>query len=859
MANTSAIERLKKILALEQKQGYRNKAVIGGLERLSERWIEDAQQEASNDYQRSLVLRIVGALQAYGKLDDPSARHEATVTILALTELWPAEPPEGFEAEREVEVRREEAVKPEVRAETQKTAGAGRPTAAAQPPAPPRVAPMKPANPPPLPPAYVGTRATPVGTASLNASVSRLPGVGPRHSTLLGKMGVHTVGDLLWLLPRRYNDFSAMKPIYQLRQGEEITILANLWDLKTRRLPGRDSAIVTGILSDSTATIEATWFNQWVTRQLRPGQMYVFSGKVDSYLGRLVLRHPEFEDPDQELLHTGRMVPVYPLTKGITERWLRTLQKSVVEEWGRRVLDHLPEAVIQRAGLMPLSEALEQVHFPAGEDMLKAARRRLAFDEFFLIQIGVLRQRQEYGALPVQSFPLDSAARAAFEQALPFQFTGAQARASRAILADLAGERPMSRLLQGDVGSGKTAVAANAMWAVVNNGAQAAMMAPTEILAEQHSRSLSRLFEKLDVQGRPVRVALLTGSQKSAIRAETLQALAAGEIDIAVGTHALIQEGVAFHNLGLAIIDEQHRFGVRQRASLRRKGEAANGDDSQALVPHMLVMTATPIPRTLSLTVFGDLDASVIDEMPPGRQPIKTRWLLPKERERAYSFVRRQVEQGRQAFIIYPLVEESESVDAKAAVPEFEQLGTIFPTFRLGLLHGRMKGEEKDTVMQAMQAGEIDILVATSVVEVGIDVPNATVILIEDAERFGLAQLHQFRGRVGRGEHASYCILISDATTPNAAERLQALEQSQDGFALAEKDLQLRGPGDFFGTRQSGLPDLKLAQLSDLRTLELAREEASRVLEEDPELILPKHVALARKARQFWHGEGDVS
>ena len=397
------------------------------------------------------------------------------------------------------------------------------------------------------------------------------------------------------------------------------------------------------------------------------------------------------------------------------------------------------------------------------------------------------------------------------------------------------------------------------MWAVVNNGAQAAMMAPTEILAEQHSRSLSRLFEKLDVQGRPVRVALLTGSQKSAIRAETLQALAAGEIDIAVGTHALIQEGVTFHNLGLAIIDEQHRFGVRQRASLRRKGEAANGDDSQALVPHMLVMTATPIPRTLSLTVFGDLDASVIDEMPPGRQPIKTRWLLPKERERAYSFIRRQVEQGRQAFIIYPLVEESESVDAKAAVPEFEQLGTIFPTFRLGLLHGRMKGEEKDAVMQAMQAGEIDILVATSVVEVGIDVPNATVILIEDAERFGLAQLHQFRGRVGRGEHASYCILISDATTPNAAERLQALEQSQDGFALAEKDLQLRGPGDFFGTRQSGLPDLKLAQLSDLRTLELAREEASRVLEEDPELILPKHVALARKARQFWHGEGDVS
>jgi ATP-dependent DNA helicase RecG len=623
-------------------------------------------------------------------------------------------------------------------------------------------------------------------------------------------------------------------------------------------LPGRESAIVTGILSDSTATIEATWFNQWVTRQLRPGRSYVFSGKVDSYLGRLVLRHPEFEEPDQELLHTGRMVPVYPLTKGITERWIRTLQKHVVDEWGRRVHDHLPDSVVQHAGLLPLSEALEQVHFPVSAAMLKAARRRLAFDEFFLIQIGVLRQRRDYVSLPVHSFPIAPEAQAAFEQALPFQFTGAQARASQAILADLAGSRPMSRLLQGDVGSGKTAVAANAMWAVVTGGAQAAMMAPTEILAEQHFRSLSRLFEQLDVAGRPVRVALLIGSQKSASRAESLQGIADGEIDIAVGTQALIQEGVAFHNLGLAIIDEQHRFGVRQRAGLRRKGDASTRDEGET-VPHLLVMTATPIPRTLSLTVFGDLDASVIDEMPPGRQPIKTRWLLPKERERAYTFIRRLVEQGRQAFIIYPLVEESESLDAKAAVPEYEQLSAVFPTYRLGLLHGRMKGEEKDAVMQRMQAGEIDILVATSVVEVGIDVPNAAVILIEDAERFGLAQLHQFRGRVGRGDYPSYCILISDATTPNAAERLQALEQSQDGFALAEKDLQLRGPGDFFGTRQSGLPDLKLAQLSDLRTLELAREEATRVLEEDPDLSLPQHTALARKARQFWQGEGDVS
>ena len=854
MANTSAIDRLKKILALEQKQGYRNKAVIGGLERLSERWIDDAQKEATTDYQRSLVLKIVAELQTYGSLDDPTARHEAAASILTLTDLWSTEPPEGFVPEID-------RASPPPRGATADEPNA---TAATPPPVTKRQPPVAARSTSPMPAAlpagaYAGTRATPIGTASLNASVSRLPGVGPRHSTLLAKLGVHTVGDLLWLLPRRYNDFSTMKPIHQLRQGEEITILANLWDLKTRRLPGRDSAIVTGILSDSTATIEATWFNQWVTRQLRTGRSYVFSGKVDSYLGRLVLRHPEFEEPDQELLHTGRMVPVYPLTKGINERWIRTLQKHVVDEWGRRVHDHLPEAVVQRAGLLALSEALEQVHFPINADMLKAARRRLSFDEFFLIQIGVLRQRREYNALPAQSFSLNAEAQTTFEQALPFQFTSAQARASTAILADLASERPMSRLLQGDVGSGKTAVAANALWAVVNNGAQAAMMAPTEILAEQHFRSLSRLFEGLAVSDRPVRVALLTGSQKSASRSETLQGLADGDIDIGVGTQALIQEGVVFHNLGLAIIDEQHRFGVRQRATLRRKGDGENGEAGLTPAPHLLVMTATPIPRTLSLTVFGDLDASVIDEMPPGRQPIKTRWLLPRERERAYNFIRRQIEQGRQAFVIYPLVEESENLSAKAAVPEYEQLREVFPTYRLGLLHGRMKGEEKESVMQAMQAGEIDLLVATSVVEVGIDIPNATVILIEGAERFGLAQLHQFRGRVGRGEYPSYCILISDGTTPNAAERLQALEQSQDGFALAEKDLQLRGPGDFFGTRQSGLPDLKLAQLSDLRTLELARAEATRVLEEDPDLSLPKHTALARKARQFWHGDGDVS
>jgi ATP-dependent DNA helicase RecG len=858
MTANTALDRLRKILKLEQQLGYRNKAVIGGLERLSERWRADAERECTIPAQRASVERIVAELNAYSALPAQPARRQAIESLLATIDKWPtaadmAAPTAaawGAEAEAETGPIVEEEYGDFVLEEALPVA------AQAARPAP---------SPPPLPPpSAIPSRPTPVGSANLQASVSRLPGVGPGYTKRLAKMGIHTIGDLLWLLPRRYDDYTSLKSIVQLRHGEEVTIIANLWDIKSRRLPGRNATLITGLLGDSTATIEVTWFNPYVARQLATGKTYVFSGRVDSYLGKLVMRNPEWEPLDREQVHTGRMSPVYPLTKGLNMRWMRNLQKQVVDSWGRRVHDHLPEDVRRRVGLMSLGEALEQVHFPASQAQLKDARRRLAFDELFLIQIGVLRQRKNWVSLPAQPFPLPDDAQHAFVEALPYQYTNAQQRALRAILDDMAQSQPMSRLVQGDVGSGKTVVAANAMWGVVVNGAQASMMAPTEILAEQHYRNLSRLFEQLQWQGRPVRVALLTGSQKASDRQQTLRALAAGEVDIAVGTHALIQEGVEFRRLGLAIIDEQHRFGVRQRATLRQKGVASDGSPAAERgvenVPHLLVMSATPIPRTLSLTVFGDLDASVIDEMPPGRQPIKTRWLLPRERERAFSFLRRQVQAGRQGFIVYPLVEESESSDVQAAVPQYEQLcKEVFPDLRLGLLHGRLKGQEKDAVMQAMQRGDIDILVATSVVEVGIDIPNATIMVVEDAERFGLAQLHQFRGRVGRGEHASYCILISDATTPSATERLHALEEIQDGFELAEKDLQLRGPGDFFGTRQSGLPDLKMAQLSDLRTLEQARAEAAIVLDRDPDLTQPEHLALGRKVYQFWQGEGDIS
>ncbi|MBC8249792.1 MAG: ATP-dependent DNA helicase RecG, partial [Anaerolineales bacterium] len=469
-----------------------------------------------------------------------------------------------------------------------------------------------------------------------------------------------------------------------------------------------------------------------------------------------------------------------------------------------------------------------------------------------LIQLGVQRQRHLWRSEPGRPLTVDEELLGSFLQSLPFSLTSAQQRVLREIVNDLRQPYPMSRLLQGDVGSGKTVVAAAAMLLTVANGCQAVIMAPTEILAEQHYKTITELLANSPLETRLL-IGSLTPSEKERIHEEA----AAGEADILIGTHALIQESVEFKDLGLAIIDEQHRFGVAQRAALRQKGITT---EAGPVCPHVLVMSATPIPRSLALTIYGDLDISVIDELPPGRREIKTRWLLPRERERAYSFLRSQIEKGRQAFVICPLVEESEKIEAKSAVEEYRRLQKmIFPDLKLGLLHGRLKGAEKEAVMGAFKRGELDIVVSTSVVEVGIDVPNATVMLVEGANRFGLAQLHQFRGRVGRGEHQSFCLLLSDSSTPQAQERLRAIESTQDGFALAEKDLELRGPGEFFGTRQSGLPDLKLAGLGDVRILEQARTEAQALFSEDPDLAKPEHRLLARRVQEFWRSEGDLS
>jgi len=831
------IDRLRKVLTLEQRQGYRDQAVIGGMASLAERWGTEVLSDTKDTPGQQLISDVVQKLRSYSSTEGIDARKSLIEDILTRAESFATG-----------------------QSQLQNDAPAETPSAPPLPTAKPAIEPIAPkaAPPPPVQPVTrVPSDRTPPAqqpdqAGGLDAPVSRLPGVGPRHSQSLGRLGVTTVGDLLYLFPRRYDDYSQLKTIDRLEYDEDATIIGNVWDIQSRKGKRRNVTIVNAIIGDATGTIQVTWFNPYITRQLKPGRTVVLSGKVGERLGRLVMTSPAWEPLDRELIHTGRLVPVYPLTEGIGARWLRRLQKRAVDAWAKRLPDHLPTGVRERAGLLALSRALEQVHFPDNQALLEAARRRLSFDEFFLIQVGALRTRREWQSHPSRPLAADEQQMQSFMAALPFQMTSSQQRVLTEIGQDLATSKPMNRMLQGDVGSGKTAVAAAAMWRAICSGAQAAIMAPTEILAEQHFASLSALFGALahPERGDAVRVALLVGSLSAAEKEATQRAISEGEVDIAVGTHALIQGAVGFSDLGLAVIDEQHRFGVRQRSELRQKGYH----------PHVLVMSATPIPRSLALTVYGDLELSTIDELPPGRQAITTRWIKPWERERAYSFLRGQVKEGRQGFVICPLVEESDALDAKAAVTEHERLQReVFPHLRLGLLHGRLKGEDKESTMRAFRDAELDILVSTSVVEVGIDVANATVMLVEGAERFGLAQLHQFRGRVGRGEHQSHCLLVSEAGSGDAAERLQALVDSQDGFVLAEKDLKLRGPGDFFGTRQSGLPALKMAKLGDVRTIEMARSEATRLTEEDPDLLSPENRLLERQLARFWRDLGDVS
>jgi ATP-dependent DNA helicase RecG len=842
-----SLEKLRKVFRLEHENEYSNTAIIGGLSKMLDFWEGEARAEGVKE---EIIQAVVQRLRSYGGLS-PKSRADALKGLWKrIGEVYPEaqqkvrEPHKSEEAPtpRPVLPQQPPAQQPEAQQKETRQQEARPPL----PPAPP----SKP-RPQPAPRsetvAGAKTSATP---AALNAKLTVLQGIGPRNAESLARLGLYTLGDMLYYYPRRYDDYSQLKPIKNLFYGENVTIIGTVQSIHTRPIRGGTASLIEIILSDGTGALRVNYFNQpWLANRLKPGSAISVSGKVDQYLGRLVMNNPDYEAVDEESLHTNRIVPIYSLTERITQQWLRKQMWQVVSYWAPAVVDPLPESVRQAEGLMPLSEALMQIHFPDTQEKLKAARERLAFDEIFYLQMGVLRQRRDWLAVEGRRFPISDEWLDTLKNSLPFTLTSAQQKVLAEIRADLNSGKPMNRLLQGDVGSGKTVIAAIAAAAVASAGAQAAVMAPTAILAEQHYRNFTSLLAPFF---KPGEIRLLVGDTPDAEKEEIRAGLANTSIKIIIGTHAVIEPNVQFADLQFVVIDEQHRFGVEQRAELRSKGTN----------PHLLVMTATPIPRSLALTLYGDLDLSIIDELPAGRQPVHTYVLRPQERERAFTLIRGQIKDGRQAFIIYPLIEESEKINARAAVDDFETLSKeVFPDLKLGLLHGKMRPAEKDEVMLKFRDRQYDILVSTTVVEVGVDVPNATVMLIEGADRFGLAQLHQLRGRVGRGAAQSYCLLIPTREDETENERLQIMTESNDGFYLAEKDLHLRGPGEFLGTRQAGFASgLRMASITDLKLIEKARLQAQAVFEKDADLSLPEHALLAEALRRFWgEGKGDVS
>lgn len=701
-------------------------------------------------------------------------------------------------------------------------------------------------------------------STGLDAPVKVMSGIGSQYEKLLENLGILTIRDFMYHFPRRYDDYSRLKPINRLVYGEEVTVIATVQNVFERSIRGGAQKITEAVVSDGSGSMRLTWFSPYAARNLEIGEPIVLSGKVDQYLGRMVMNNPDWESIDQQQLSTNRIVPVYPLTARITQKWLRHQIDQVLSYWANRLPDPLPPAIRQKAELVDLPTAIKQIHFPDSWDEHKKAQERLAFEEIFMLQLGVMRQKRAWQERSARTYTVPDEWLDGLVGSLPFDLTNAQLRTVSDLRADLQSGKPMNRLIQGDVGSGKTVVAAIAIAMLVQNGVQCAIMAPTSILAEQHFQNFRRLLaegridsdetgeasqEVFSIPAGAIR--LLVGATPASEKTEILAGLAEGSISLVVGTHALIEDPVTFKDLQLVVVDEQHRFGVEQRAELRQKGDGT----------HLMVMTATPIPRSLALTIYGDLDVSIIDEMPPGRQPIGTYVLTPRERERAYSLIHSQVKEGRQAFVVYPLVEESEQSDAKAAVEGFEHLQSeIFPDLQVSLLHGRMRPDEKDIVMAGFKDGLSQVLVSTSVIEVGMDIPNATVMLVEGANRFGLAQLHQFRGRVGRGAQKSYCLLIPDSVDEVENTRLQVMVETDDGFVLAERDLEQRGPGQFLGTRQSGYHEFQLASMTDIRLIEKARRLASELLEQDPDLQDPQHQPLISALRRAWKGNvGDIS
>lgn len=694
-----------------------------------------------------------------------------------------------------------------------------------------QAAPSRPSRPEP-PTAKPGNQNPALEAASFDTPIEAL-NLGPGSRKKLAELGIRALRDLLHYYPRRYEDRRTLQSIREVEDSAKATVVGKVLSRELVKTPKKGLQLVQVRFMDAWGwKFTGVWFNQpWVLKQMPEGASIVLSGRVQRRGGVISLMVEYFEDEGGESLSTGRIVPVYPAKEGVGQAFLRRAAWRALEAF-ETIPDPL-EAYIKQASLMPLDRALRQAHFPSSEEQLEQALQRLKFDEFLLLELKVMIASGG-SALLGRVFRVTPEMLQRFRAALPFTLTGAQERVLSEILADMQSERQMARLVQGDVGSGKTAVAAAALFVAAQNGAQGALMAPTEILAKQHFENLTRYLYPLGVS-----VDLLVGSMSNGEKKSVLERLNSGQTQVVVGTHALIQDGVAFHDLGLAVIDEEHRFGVLQRRRLLGQR------------PDVLVMSATPIPRSLALTLYGDLEVSQIDELPPGRTPVRTKILTQKTRTQAYTFARQEIQKGHQVFVVTPMIEEGESeatAELAAATQLREELEILLPDVRIGLLHGKMKAEEKDAVMERFKQGAFDLLVSTTVIEVGVDIPQATLMIIENAERFGLAQLHQLRGRVGRGGLESYCILIAGETSKRTMERLRVIEESTDGFYIAEQDLRLRGPGELRGTRQSGMPDLRLGDLaSDQAIIEQSRALAQAILEADPYLERPEHALLKRE------------
>jgi ATP-dependent DNA helicase RecG len=711
--------------------------------------------------------------------------------------------------------------------------------------------------------------------------IENLPHVGPIYQKRLKQLGIKTIRDLIFHFPHRYEDFSNLIPIAKAEMGGPFCFQGEILEVKNIRTFRKRMILTRAILGDETGKLTVIWFNQsYLIKTFKKGDYVCLAGKVVKKDGSKYLSNPAYEKipanlrQNLELTHTGRLIPVYPETEGLSSRWLRFIVKPILQKLKNQMLDPLPETIRKENNFPPLQKAIWQIHFPDSLEEAKEAKKRFAFEELFILSLFILRERLKSAREKAIAISIDLDLIKKFVKSLPFKLTNAQKKSAWQILKDLSRTRPMNRLLEGDVGSGKTVVAAMAALNVAKAGYQVVFMAPTEILAKQHNKTINDVLKKFNLN-----IGLITGKEnyyknKKISRQELLEKLKRDEIDILIGTQALIQNsnllnsfqknktpGVKFNNLALVVIDEQHRFGVEQRAKLCQGSQA-----DKKFVPHLLSMTATPIPRTLSLTIYGDLDLSIIDELPKGRKKIITEIVRPKDKKETYDFIRQQVKKERQVFVICPRIEPAKKyqdisetepnqqvlnwMEVKAVKEEYERLSKdIFPDLRVAMLHGKMKTEEKEKIMKAFTNRKIDILVSTSVVEVGVDIPNATVMIIEGSEKFGLAQLHQFRGRVGRSEYQSYCFLFTDTPGITTNRRLRALISCENGFELAEKDLQIRGPGDFSGSRQWGIPDLAMASLTDTFLVAQSREEAKKILEKDPEL--KKYPLLKERVEQF--------